>query len=143
MWRGDRHIDNEKLDRFGEELLQTLEPREVEINTAATSPFLYRRIRVRIEAEQRRIAEERSRWFALLAGAKHAIPIFTVIATTAMIMLWYLPARVTPKAASQVSASSSSQLTMTVEISPLTNDEMITSIVGWNERNTNQRKEQQ
>ncbi len=133
MWKNNKHhIENDRLDRFGEELLQALEANEAEINAAATSPFLYRRIRVRIEAEQKRLAEERGRWFAFFVEAKHAIPVLAMIAMIALGLLWYMPGYST-----QTNSSP-----LMVEISPLSNDEMMASIVGWNERALDQQKEQ-
>ena len=56
MWSKSRiRIEDEKLDRFGAELMHAFEASETEVSTAAVSPFLFRRIRVRIEAEQRRL----------------------------------------------------------------------------------------
>ena len=58
MWTNGKRrkieLDDEKLNRFGDELLRAFEAGEAEISTAAASPFLYRRIRVRIEAEEQR-----------------------------------------------------------------------------------------
>jgi hypothetical protein len=139
MWESNkRHIEKEKLDRFGAELLHAIEASDAEINTASASPFLYRRIRVRIEAEQKRLADERSKWFALLVEAKHALPILATISVIAIGLLWYTPAHA-PQTGGTRGASQMSALT---EISPLSNDEMMASIVGWSERNSNQRKEQ-
>jgi hypothetical protein len=91
MWmNGKRHkdeLDDEKLNRFSDELLRAFEAGEAEINTAATSPFLYRRIRVRIEAEERRLAEQRGAWQALLTGVKRAIPVMAMLAIVAVATL--------------------------------------------------------
>jgi hypothetical protein len=97
MWmNGKRHkdegrIDDEKLNRFSDELLRAFEASEAEIETAASSPFLYRRIRVRIEAEERRIAEQRGAWMALLTGVKRAIPVMTMLAVVAFASLMVMP----------------------------------------------------
>jgi hypothetical protein len=134
MWMNNKnHIENEKLDRFGEELLHAMEPSEAEINMAAASPFLYRRIRVRIEAEQKRLTEERGRWFTFFVEAKHAIPVLAMIAIIAVGLLWY-----TPRPTTQSNASPA-----VVEIIPLSNDEMMTSIIGWNVSAIDQQKERQ
>jgi hypothetical protein len=139
MWKSNKqHIDNERLDKFGEELLHAIESSDAEINTAATSPFLYRRIRARIEAEQKRMAEERGRWFALQTEARHAIPILAMIAVVAIGLLWTIPAR-TPQTVGTLGSSQSPAIT---EISPFSNDEMMASIVGWDEYHSNQGKEQ-
>lgn len=143
MWKSNKpHIDNEKLDRFGEELLHALEASDSEINTAANSPFLYRRIRVRIEAEQRRRVEERGKWFALLTEAKHAIPVLATIAVVAAVLVWYTPAVVTQMPSAGNGSSATSQMSTIGDISPFTNDEMMASIVDWNERGSNNSKEQ-
>jgi len=91
MWmNGKRHkdgLDDEKLNRFSDELLRAFEAGDAEINTAATSPFLYRRIRVRIEAEERRLAEQRGAWQTLLTGVKRAIPVMAMLAVVAFASL--------------------------------------------------------
>src|SRR5215510_14909137 len=98
MWmNGKRHedegkIDDEMLNRFSDELLRAFEASDAEINTAATSPFLYRRIRVRIEAEERRLAEQRGAWLALLAGVKRVIPGAATLAAVALALLMLGPA---------------------------------------------------
>src|SRR5215470_17888833 len=93
MWmNGNRHkdegkIDDETLNRFSDELLRAFDVSDAEINTAAASPFLYRRIRVRIEAEERRLAEQRGAWQALLTGVKRAIPVMAMLAVVAFASL--------------------------------------------------------
>lgn len=95
MWMKDkRHkdeLDDEMLSRFGDELLRAFEASDAEINTAAASPFLYRRIRVRIEAEERRLAEQRGAWQALLTGVKRAIPVMAMLAVVALVSLMLIP----------------------------------------------------
>ena len=92
----DRELDDEKLNRFSDELLRAFEAEDAEINTAATSPFLYRRIRVRIEAEERRLAEQRSVWQVLLTGVKRAIPVMAMLAVVAFASLIMRPAANVP-----------------------------------------------
>lgn len=136
MWnRYQNHIENKKLDRFGAELLHAFDPSENEINTAAASPFLYRRIRVRIEAEAHRRLETRGKWFALLAEAKHAIPVLATIAVIAIGLLLYAPSRDTQ------TTTDPSRLMVIAEMPSVSSDEIIDSIVGWGERNSNERKE--
>jgi len=98
MWMNtNRHkdegkIDDETLSRFSDELLRAFEASDAEINTAAASPFLYRRIRVRIEAEERRLAEQRGGWVTLLTGVKRAIPVMVMLAVVAFASLLVMPA---------------------------------------------------
>jgi hypothetical protein len=88
---GKDELDDETLNRFSGELLRASEACEAEISTAAASPFLYRRIRVRIEAEERRIAQQRGAWLSLLAGVKHAIPALLAFAVVAVASLMLTP----------------------------------------------------
>jgi hypothetical protein len=90
MWNNKNRIDDEKLDRFGDELLRAFEASETEINNAAASPFLFRRIRARIEAEQRRQAEESNPWLTLFAQFRQAIPVFALLAVVALVSSLYL-----------------------------------------------------
>jgi len=95
MWtndkRGNDELDDEMLNRFSDELLRAFEVGEAEISTAAASPFLYRRIRVRIEAEERRLSRQRGAWVSLLAGVKHAIPALLTFAVVAVASLMLTP----------------------------------------------------
>jgi hypothetical protein len=91
MWNNNKNrIDDEKLDRFGDELLRAFEASETEINNAAASPFLFRRIRARIEAEQRRQTEEGNPWLTLFAQVRQAIPVFALLAVVALVSSLYL-----------------------------------------------------
>jgi hypothetical protein len=95
MWtngkRGKGELNDETLNRFSGELLRASEAGEAEISTAAASPFLYRRIRVRIEAEERRLAQQRGAWLSLLAGVKNAIPTLLAFAVVAVASLMLTP----------------------------------------------------
>jgi hypothetical protein len=71
---GKDELNDETLKRFSDELLRASEAGEAEISTAAASPFLYRRIRVRIEAEERRIAQQRGAWLALNTPSRRFWP---------------------------------------------------------------------
>src|SRR5215470_17766676 len=100
MWtngkRAKDELDDETLNRFGGELLRAFEAGEAEISNAAASPFLYRRIRVRIEAEERRLANQRGAWLSLLAGVKHAIPALLAFAAVAVASLMFMPSQQSP-----------------------------------------------
>ena len=125
MWNRSNHIEDEKLDRLGDELLRAFEPSEAEINSAATSPFLYRRIRVRIEAEERRRAEERNPWLTLLVTARRAIPAFALIALLAASWQWVSPDRSGNRGGEIVIAE------LPVLSADLANDDFDASLVGW------------
>ena len=140
MWKKKRpHLDHEKLDRIGAELLHVIEASEAEISLAASSPFLYRRILARIESERRRRSEEWNRWLALLKEAKLAIPVLAIIMVIVMSFVWRASEPVAPTPA--LSSRSSSQLMLTSEIIPASNDEMIISVIGWEEQSANRSPE--
>ena len=48
------HITDERLDKIGAELVRACSASAEEVEQAAASPFLYRRIQAHIAAEQRR-----------------------------------------------------------------------------------------
>ncbi|MFN0084858.1 MAG: hypothetical protein ACKVX9_05680 [Blastocatellia bacterium] len=128
MWtRVTNHIDEEKLHRVGEELLRVFDATEAEISAAASSPFLYRRIRARIAAEERRRSEERGRWFALLKTARHAIPAMTIIAILMAALSWYSPITGFGPATTELSQNTD------LGIAYPSNEEVLDSLVGWRE----------
>ncbi len=125
MWKSRKHhVDEEKLDRFSDELLRAFEAGDAEVNNAATSPFLYRRIRVRIEAEERRLAEQRSQWFAFLVSMKHALPVLATLAIIAIGALWYLPPQW------QQPIPGEEPPTLMSDVFAFSQDEMLASAVG-------------
>lgn len=139
MWRIKQNrydVDHQKLDRLGEKLLEALEVNENDIKTAATSPFLYRRIRVRIESEERRITEDFGQWVALLNQARHAVPLMVMIAAIASGIVWY-----TPKPINQSSTQNSVTQGIGVlngELTGLSSEDIMAGLIDWDER-----KEQQ
>lgn len=135
MWkRSKSRIEDEKLDRFGAELMHAFEASETEVSTAATSPFLYRRIRVRIEAEQRRLAEEGNPWVALFVQVRRAIPVFALLAMVALVSSLYLYSDEKRNASDQ-------QMTMVAGLPVFLQDsqeDVEASLVGWSGTPSNQ-----
>ena len=139
MWRIRQNridVDPEKLDRLGEKLLEALEVNETDVKNAATSPFLYRRIRVRIESEERRITEDFGQWVALLNQARHAIPLMVMIAAIATGLVWYSPKPINQPPI-QNNATPGIGL-LNGELIGLSNEDIMASLIDWDER-----KEQQ
>jgi len=130
MWtngkRGKDELDDETLNRFGGELLRAFEAGEAEISNAAASPFLYRRIRVRIEAEERRLARQRGAWLSLLAGVKHAIPALLAFAVVAVASLMLTPSQQAPTAG----AGNEDPPTLMLDVFSFSQDELIASAAG-------------
>jgi hypothetical protein len=125
MWTNDKRrkgaLEEEMLNRFSDELLRAFEAGESEISTAAASPFLYRRIRVRIEAEERRLARQRGAWMSLLAGVKHAIPLMAACAVIAVASLILAPSR------QQTSGLANEEPTLMLDVFSFSQDELIAS----------------
>jgi hypothetical protein len=130
MWtngkRGNDELDDETLNRFSGELLRAFEAGETEISNAAASPFLFRRIRVRIEAEERRLAQQRGAWLSLLAGVKHAIPALLAFAVVAVASLMLTP----PQQAPTAGAGNEDPPTLMLDVFSFSQDELIASAAG-------------
>jgi anti-sigma-K factor RskA len=74
---------DEQLDRVGREVIRVSAANEAEAEAAAASPFLYTRVRSRINAarEQREAGES---WFTMLGVAWRAIPVMALVAIFAV-----------------------------------------------------------
>lgn len=82
---------DERLDRIGREAIRVSATNEVEAETIAASPFLYARVRARIDAERRR-REEGEGWFALLGVVWRAVPAMTLAACLSVTLFWFASA---------------------------------------------------
>jgi hypothetical protein len=132
MWtngkRGKDDLDDETLNRFSDELLRASEAGEAEILTAAASPFLYRRIRVRIEAEEQRLARQRGAWLSMLYGVKHAIPALLAFAVVALASLMMTPSFSQQWPAAGV--GNEEPPTLLLDVFSFSQDELIASAAG-------------
>ncbi|HKE03933.1 MAG TPA: hypothetical protein VKE91_07735 [Blastocatellia bacterium] len=88
---------------------------EAEMETIASSPFPYTRLRERIAAEQERRAIVGETWIGMLIVARRAIPAMLVFAV-AMIGLFLVTVHRAPQAGS------------------LSHDEVLASILNWDEQ---------
>ena len=84
MFRSNRQ-NEEAADRAGRLVLLAAARNEDEAEAAASSPFLYARLRARISAEERRLAESGG-WLSLLLVARRAIPAMALVAVLAAIL---------------------------------------------------------
>ena len=73
----------ERLERFAREVVRASAAGEAEAQTVADSPFLYTRVRARIEEERRR-REEGEGWLALFGVAWRAVPAMALVAVMAL-----------------------------------------------------------
>jgi hypothetical protein len=74
---------DERLDEIGREIIRASASNQAEGEDAAASPFLYARLRSRINAERAR-REEGESWLAMLGVAWRAIPAMAIVAIFAV-----------------------------------------------------------
>ena len=75
----------DQLDRAGRLVLLAAARNDDEAEAAASSPFLYSRLRARISQEERR-REEAGNWASLVFVARRAIPAMALVAILAAIL---------------------------------------------------------
>ena len=78
----------ERLDQIGRNIVRAATSNEAEAEAAASSPFLYTRVRARILAEQER-REAGERWFAMLSVVRRAVPAMGLTAILAFGAFWF------------------------------------------------------
>ena len=81
----DQKLD-ERLDRAGSELVRAAGLSEFESDAAASAPFLYARVRTRIESERQR--SENLPASAMLSIAWRAVPALAMVAIAAVSVFW-------------------------------------------------------
>ena len=95
MFRASRQNQG-KSDRAGRLVVLAAARNDEAADAAASSPFLYTRLRTRISQEQRR-REEAGGWGALLLVARRAIPAMALVAMLAAILtVWSMQPSATP-----------------------------------------------
>ena len=83
----ERGLD-ERLDRLGREIVRASATNEREAEAAAASPFLYARLRSRINAERER-REAGESWLAVLGVVWRATPAMALVAAFAFALFWF------------------------------------------------------
>ncbi len=86
--RKDSQRFDERFEKIGRELSRSAALSEAEAEDAASSPFLYARLRARIAAERNR-REERESWLNLLMVARRAVPAMALLAAIAFGLFWF------------------------------------------------------
>ena len=84
MFESNSH-KTEELDRAGKLVLMAATASEREIEAAASSPFLFTRVRAGISEERRR-REESSGWLSLIRVAWRAVPAMALVAILAAVL---------------------------------------------------------
>jgi len=87
MFKANRQIE-EQLDRAGRVVLLAAARNDDEIEAAASSPYVYTRVRAAIAEEKRRL-DESGGWLPMLFVARRAIPAMALIAAlSGVLMIW-------------------------------------------------------
>ncbi len=87
MFKEDRQGKDE-LDRVGRLVLNAAAAPEVEVNAAASSPFVFTRIRAAIAEERAREAQV-GNWLSLILVARRAVPAMALVAIlAALLTIW-------------------------------------------------------
>jgi hypothetical protein len=81
-------VSDERLDRAARAVVRSAARVGAEAEEAANAPFLYARVRARIE-ERRREAEAGAGWLALLQIARRAVPTMAFVAALAAALLFW------------------------------------------------------
>ena len=84
MFKSNQARD-EQLDRVGRNILRAAASDEAEADDAASSPFLFTRVRAAIAEEQRR-REEAGGWLSIFFVARQAVPAMALVALLAAIL---------------------------------------------------------
>jgi len=84
MFESNTH-KTEELDRAGKLVLMAAAANESELEAAASSPFLFTRVRAAINEERRR-REESSGWVSLIQIAWRAVPAMALVAILAAVL---------------------------------------------------------
>ena len=130
MWRWNKKsLDEAGLQRIETEVFRALEASPAEIETAANSPFLYRRLRVSIEAETRRRAETGREWLAWLVTARQATPALALVALLAIGVFWTFTEKYTATQTAELTPSEFSN-------GVVTSDDLLSALAGWERHNS-------
>lgn len=95
FWKKKNQSHDELLDRIGKSVASASGLSESEADQVASSPFLYARLRARIEAERNKQAEPDIGWFATFKIARRAIPALALVAIAAVASLWFAATKYT------------------------------------------------
>ena len=78
-------LKNQELDRAGKLVLKAAAASETDVEAAATSPFLFTRVRAAI-AEEKRQREDAGGWVSMIRIAWRAVPAMALIALLAAVL---------------------------------------------------------
>lgn len=127
---------DERLDRFGQALIRRAASNDDEAFAASDRPFLYARVRTRINEERAR-REAGESWLQLIGVAWRAVPAMLAVAVFALVLFWS-SGTVAPSLASFTAFSDEALLAerdagvervVFADRNPLSNDEVLATIL--------------
>ena len=135
----ERGLD-ERLDRLGREIVRASASNEQEAEAAASSPFLYARLRSRINAERER-REAGESWLAVLGVVWRAAPAMALVTVFAFALFWFasLGARTTGSFSVDSlldTRDAGIEQVVFADQLPLSSDEVLATILNEDERET-------
>jgi hypothetical protein len=95
FWKKKNQSHDELLDRVGKSVARASGINESEADQIASSPFLYARLRARIEAERKPQQEPDGGWLATFTIARRATVALALVAIAAVASLWFAATKYT------------------------------------------------
>ncbi|HYO91401.1 MAG TPA: hypothetical protein VEQ40_07180 [Pyrinomonadaceae bacterium] len=135
----DSNLD-EELDRMGREIVRAAAANEQEAERAASSPFLYARVRTRIRAERER-REAGESWLAWLGVVWRAAPMMALVAVFAFALFWFTSLGARSSGSFSVESlldtrEAGIEHVVFADRQPLSSDEVLATILNEDERET-------
>lgn len=93
FWKKRNQSHTQLLDGVAKSVARRSGIGEDMADQISSSPFLYARLRARIEAERKQQAEPEGGWLATFKIARRAIPALALIAIAAVASLWFAAAK--------------------------------------------------
>lgn len=135
-----RGLTDERLDQIGRGLVRASAAGESEVEAVAASPFIYARLRTRINAEAER-REAGESWRVLLSVVWRTAPGMALAAAFAFLLFWSsgapaLAPGVLSDEAFLGTRDAGFEHVVFAERSPLSNDEVLATIMSEEDRET-------
>jgi len=127
-----------RLDLLGREIVRASAANETEAEAAASSPFLYTRLRARI-AQERGRREEGESWLTMLAVIWRTVPAMALVAVFAFVLFLSTGTGTrTPGSSNDYAllgeTDAGVEQVVFADAQPLSSDEVLTTILGEDEQ---------
>jgi hypothetical protein len=131
--REDRLESNERLDRIGRRVVRAASRNDAEAEAVASSPFLYTRMRARINAERER-RETTERWLDFSVLMRRAVLLMSLVAVLSLGVFFFARVRTEERRSFSDEAffgarSAGVERVVFADRGPLSNDEVLATIM--------------